>query len=45
MPKWFVKNKSWKIRSRTFDGIANAFGDQFGDESRLPVPVEQLSLF
>ena len=45
MPEWFAKNKSWKIRSRTFDGIANAFGDQFGDENRLPVPVEQLSLF
>ena len=29
----------------SFDGIANAFGDQWGDESRLPTPVEQLSLF
>ena len=34
-----------KERSMSFDGIANAFGDQWGDENRLPTPVEQLSLF
>ena len=45
MPDWFSKNKSWKVRSTTFQGIANAFASQFGNESNLPVPVEQLSLF
>ena len=45
MPDWFSKNKSWKVRSTTFQGIANAFASQFGDENNLPVPVEQLSLF
>ena len=44
MPAWFSKNKSWKVRSTTFQGIANAFGDQWGDESRLPQICEQLSL-
>ena len=29
----------------SFDGIANAFGDQWGNENRLPIPVEQLCLF
>jgi len=45
MPDWFSKNKSWKVRSTTFQGIANAFASQFGNESNLPVPIEQLSLF
>ena len=36
---------SGKQRSMSFDGISNAFGNQWGDESRLPAPVEQLSLF
>jgi len=45
MPDWFSKNKSWKVRSTTFQGIANAFASQFGNENNLPVPVEQLSLF
>ena len=40
-----LKNKSWKVRSTTFQGIANAFAEQYGNESRLPTPVEQLSLF
>ena len=35
----------WKNRSRTYQGIANAMAEQWGDESRLPTPVEQLTLF
>ena len=45
LPAWYSNSKNWKDRSRTFDGISNAFGDQWGDLSRLPVPVEQLCLF
>ncbi len=45
MPDWFSKHKSWKVRSTTFQGIANAFAEQWGDESKLPTPVEQLTLF
>ena len=45
LPAWYSNSKNWKDRSRTFSGISNAFGDQWGDMSRLPVPVEQLSLF
>jgi len=30
MPKWFSDNKSSKIRSKTFQGIANAFAKQWG---------------
>ena len=35
----------WKNRSRTYQGIADAMAEQWGDESKLPTPVEQLSLF
>ena len=28
-----------------YSGIASAMADQWGDLSRLPVPVEQLCLF
>ena len=45
LPAWYSNNKNWRDRSRTFKGISNAFGDQWGDENRLPIPVEQLSLF
>jgi len=47
LPAWYAKmgSGSGKQRSLSFDGISNAFGDQWGDESRLPIPVEQLSLF
>ena len=45
MPDWFSKNKSWKVRSTTFQGIADAMAEQWGDETRLPTPVQQLSLF
>jgi len=46
LPAWYTnisKNKG-KVRSMSFDGISNAFGDQWGDESRLPQICEQLSL-
>ena len=46
LPAWYTnisKNKG-KVRSMSFDGISNAFGDQWGDESRLPKICEQLSL-
>ena len=47
LPAWYAKmgSGSGKQRSLSFDGISNAFGDQWGDENRLPIPVEQLSLF
>ena len=35
----------WKNRSRTYQGIADAMAEQWGDESNLPTPVEQLTLF
>ena len=35
----------WKNRSRTYQGIADAMAEQWGDESRLRTPVEQLTLF
>ena len=35
----------WKNRSRTYQGIADAMAEQWGNESRLPTPVEQLTLF
>ncbi len=34
----------WKERSRTFEGVAAAMGDQWG-AGRLPVCMEQVSLF
>ena len=34
-----------KKRSKFFTGIASAMADQWGDESKLPVAVEQLSIF
>ena len=36
---------SKKKRSKFFTGIASAMADQWGDEAKLPVPVEQLSIF
>ena len=35
----------WNNRSRTYQGIADAMAEQWGDESKLPTPVEQLTLF
>ena len=35
----------WKNRSRTYQGIADAMAEQWGDEGKLPTPVEQLTLF
>ena len=34
-----------KKRSKFFTGIASAMADQWGDENKLPVAVEQLSIF
>jgi len=34
----------WKERSRTFEGVAEAMGDQWGVKS-LPAPIKQLALF
>jgi hypothetical protein len=33
LPKWYSDNKSSKVRSRTFDGIANAMAEQWGGAS------------
>jgi hypothetical protein len=30
LPKWYSDNKSAKVRSKTFQGIANAMADQWG---------------
>ena len=42
---WWLGSGKGKERSKFYTGIASAMADQWGDESRLPVPVEQLSLF
>ena len=34
----------WKERSRTFEGVAEAMGDQWGSKA-LPAPINQLALF
>ena len=34
-----------KERSKSFPGICDAIGRQWGDETNLPTPVEQLNLF
>ncbi len=31
LPKWYSDNKSAKVRSKTFQGIANAMADQWGN--------------
>jgi len=30
LPKWYSDNKSAKVRSKTFQGIANAMAEQWG---------------
>ena len=40
-----IEPLSRKKRSKFFTGIASAMADQWGDESKLPVAVEQLSIF
>ncbi len=43
LPKWYCEDKSWVSRSRTFQGIANAFGNQWG-AMVLPPIANQLQL-
>ena len=43
LPAWY-SNANAKVRSATFQGIADAMGNQWGNESKLPTPIEQLSL-
>lgn len=33
LPRWYSDNKSGKVRSKTFQGIADAMASQWGDES------------
>jgi len=42
---WWLGSGKGKERSKFYTGIASAMADQWGDESRLPIPVEQLCLF
>tara|TARA_R100000458_G_C8138108_1_gene150419 strand:- start:11 stop:628 length:618 start_codon:yes stop_codon:yes gene_type:complete len=42
---WWLGSGKGKERSKFYTGIASAMANQWGDESRLPVPVEQLCLF
>jgi len=45
LPLWYSQAKSGKVRSKSFPGICDAIGRQWGDETNLPIPVEQLDLF
>ena len=47
LPEWYAKMGSGKgkERSKSFAGICDAIGRQWGDETNLPIPVEQLNLF
>ena len=47
LPAWYAKMGSGKgkERSKSFPGICDAIGRQWGDETNLPTPVEQLNLF
>lgn len=41
---WMMSGKDrWKNRSRTYQGVADAMGEQWGSAT-LPPPIEQLSL-
>ena len=42
---WWLGAGKGKERSKFYTGIASAMAEQWGDETKLPVPVEQLSLF
>ena len=47
LPAWYSMPPSpdrWKERSRTFEGVAEAMGDQWGGQS-LPPCADQLNLF
>ena len=40
-----IENHYQRREVNTQTGIASAMADQWGDESKLPVAVEQLSIF
>ena len=42
---WWLGAGKGKERSKFYTGIASAMAEQWGDENKLPVPVEQLCLF
>ena len=42
---WWLGAGKGKERSKFYTGIASAMAEQWGDETKLPVPVEQLCLF
>ena len=42
---WWLGSGKGKERSKFYKGIAEAMAEQWGDESKLPEPVEQLSIF
>ena len=42
---WWLGAGKGKERSKFYTGIASAMAEQWGDETKLPAPVEQLCLF
>jgi hypothetical protein len=42
---WYLGSGKGHERSKFYTGIASAMAEQWGDESRLPIPIEQLNLF
>ena len=42
---WWLSSGKGKERSKFYKGIAKAMAEQWGDESKLPEPIEQLSIF
>ena len=42
---WWLGSAKGKERSKFYKGIAKAMAEQWGDESKLPEPIEQLSIF
>ena len=42
---WWLGSGKGKERSKFYIGIAEAMAEQWGDESKLPAPVDQLSIF
>jgi len=42
---WYLGSGKGHERSKFYTGIASAMADQWGDESKLPEIVEQLTFF
>ena len=42
---WYLGSGKGHERSKFYTGIASAMAEQWGDETNLPIPVEQLNLF